>query len=137
MFLPIEPVSHALKNQQPSFAEQPEPESPDDLFMEQLFSAMCQNILALPGEIFVDEARRWVAALNCAASLKPRTQPEWLRAAEVTMAQFYAVYSQVMRDWPGISAKQRLSHGEDVVIHTRSMRAARLRYDLLRNSRAA
>jgi hypothetical protein len=105
--------------------------------MERLFAAMCQNIAALPGETFVDRARRWTAALSCAASLKPGDQPEWLRAADVTMAQFFAVYSLVMRDRQGISATQRLKHGEDLAVHTKAMRDARLRYDRLRNSRAA
>jgi hypothetical protein len=127
----------ALENQRPSSAEYPDPEPRDDLFMELLFGAMCRNIAALPGEAFVDRARRWTAALSCAASLKPSDQQEWLRAADVTMAQFFAVYSLVMRDRHGISATQRLKHGEDFVLHTKAMRDAWLRYDRLRNFRAA
>jgi hypothetical protein len=116
---------------------QPDPGPQDDPFMERLLRAMCQNIPALPGETFVDEARRWVAVLKATASLKPRDQPEWLRAADVTMAQFFAVHSLLMQDFPGISAKQRLKRGQDFVLHTKAMRDARVRYDLLRTSRAA
>jgi hypothetical protein len=105
--------------------------------MELLFASMCQNIRALPGETFVDVAGRWIAALRCAASLQPRDQAEWLRAADVTMAESFAGYSLVMRDRQGISAKQRLKHENDLVVHTRAMRDARLRYDRLRTSRAA
>jgi hypothetical protein len=116
---------------------QPDPGTPGDAFMELLFAAMCRNIRALPGETFVDVAGRWIAALRYAASLQPRDQPEWLRAADVTMAESFAVYSLVMRDRRGISAKQRLKHENDLVLHTRGMRDARLRYDRLRESRAA
>jgi hypothetical protein len=105
--------------------------------MERLLRAMCQNIPAMPGETFVDEARRWVAVLKATASLKPRDQPEWLRAADVTMAQFFAVHSLVMQEFPGTSSKQRLKREQDFVLHTKAMRDARQRYDLLRKSRAA
>ena len=105
--------------------------------MERLLRAMCQNIPALPGETFVDEARRWVALLKATASLKPRDQPEWLRAADVTMAQFFAVHSLVMQKLPGASAKQQLKRGQDFALHTRAMLEAKVRYDRLRKSRAA
>jgi hypothetical protein len=126
-----------MKTPRPSSAEHPDSGPRDDPFMELLFSAMCQNIAALPGENFVDRARRWTAALSCAASLNPVDQPEWLRAADVTMAQFLAVYSLAMRDRQGISAKQRRKHGEDFVRHTKAMRDARLRYHRLRKFRTA
>ena len=121
----------------PSFVGQPDPGTPDNVFMELLFAAMCRNIRALPGETFVDVAGRWIAALRYAASLQPRDQPEWLRAADVTMAESFVVYSLVMRDRRGISAKQRQKHENDLALHTRAMRDARSRYDRLRESRTA
>jgi hypothetical protein len=130
-------LSAALENQLPPPTEHPDFGPPDDLFMERLFGAMCQNVPGLPGETFVDETRRWVAVLTAMASLKPRDQPEWLRAAEVAMAQSFAAYSLVMQDFPGISAKQRLKCGRDFDLHTKAMRNARQRYDLLRQSPAA
>ena len=109
----------------------------DDPFMERLFAAMCRNVPALPGDTFVDEARRWIAALNCAASLKPRDQAEWLQAADVATQQFFAVYSLVMQQLETTTSKQRLKHAQNFVLHQQAMRDARHRYDLLRKSRAA
>jgi hypothetical protein len=130
-------LSAVLENQLPPPPEHPDFGPPDDLFMERLFGAMCQNVPGLPGENFVDEARHWVAVLTAMASLKPRDQPEWLRAAEVAMAQFFAAYSLVMQNFPGTTAKQRLKCGQDFVVHTKAVRDARQRYELLRQSGAA
>jgi hypothetical protein len=105
--------------------------------MEQLFGAMCRNICPLPGESFVGLAGRWIEALHCAAALKPRDQQEWRRAAEVTMQQFYAAYSLVMRRNKGITGQQRMQHGQNFLRHAKAMHDARLRYDLLRTSGTA
>jgi glutathione S-transferase len=86
---------------------------------------------------FVDRAGRRTAAVSCAASLKPLDQPEWLRAADVTMARFFAVYSLARRNREGISVKQRRKHNKDIVHHTRALRDARLRYDRMWNFRVA
>ena len=128
-------LSITLDNHLPRPADGPEPQ--DDPFMERLLRAMCQNIPALPGETFVDEARRWVALLQATASLKPRDHPEWLRAADVTMAQFFTVHSLVMQKRPGTSARQQMKRGQDFALHTRAMLEAKVRYDRLRKSRAA
>ena len=89
----------------------------------------------LPGETFVDQARRWTDALGFAASMKPRDQQEWLQAADVTMKQFSAIHSLVLRRRRGISRQQRARHDQDFLTHAKAMQDARLRYDLLRKSR--
>ncbi|MDR3531510.1 MAG: hypothetical protein P4L90_13285 [Rhodopila sp.] len=121
----------------PPPAEHPDPGPRDDPFLELLFAAMCRNLFVLPGETFVDQARRWTDALNFTADLKPRDQQEWLRAADVTMKQFSAIYSLVMRKRRGISQKQRMKHGQDFLAHAKAMQDARLRYELLRNTPTA
>jgi len=126
-----------LHDELPPSADWP-PQTPrDDPFLETLFGAMCRNLLPLPGENFVDQAGRWMDALRFTASLKPRDSPEWLRAADVTMKQFSALYSLVMRKQKGITAKQRLRHDQDFLSHAKAMQDARLRYDPLRKSRAS
>jgi hypothetical protein len=98
---------------------------------------MCQSLLALPGENFVDQAGRWIDALRATALLKPRDRREWLQAADVTMKQFSAVYSLVMRKQRGLTAKQRLRYNQDFLLYAKAMQDARLRYDLLRKSRTS
>lgn len=107
---------------------------PDDPFLEALFSAICRNLFVLPGETFVDQARRWTDALNFTAALRPRTQQEWLQAADVTIEQFSAIHSLVMRKRRSIPPKQRAKHEQDFLEHAKAMQDARLRYDLLRQS---
>ncbi len=100
--------------------------------MERLFGAMCRNLSILPGETFVEQAERWTVALRFAASLKPRDQQEWLRAADVTVKQFFAMYSLALRRRQDITAKQRHKYGQEFLLHAKALRDARLRYDLLR-----
>lgn len=107
----------------------------DDPFLEALFSAICKNLFVLPGETFVDQARRWADALHFTAALRPRDQQEWLQAADVTIEQFSAIHSLVMRKRRDISPKQRAKHEQDFLEHAKAMQDARLRYDLLRQSR--
>jgi head-tail adaptor len=107
----------------------------DDPFLEALFSAICRNLFVLPGETFVDQARRWTDALHFTAALRPRNQQEWLQAADVTVEQFSAIYNLVMRKRRDISAKQRARYEQDFLTHAKAMQDARLRYDLLRQSR--
>ncbi len=104
--------------------------------MERLFGALCGTLFRLPGETFVDEAARWMDALTFMAALQPRDEREWLVAADVTMKQFSAAHSLLMRKRKGISARQRLQHGQDFLDRAKAMHDARLRYDLLRTSRA-
>ncbi len=108
---------------------------PDDPFLEALFSAICKNLFVLPGETFVDEARRWTEALNFTAALRPRSQQEWLQAADVTIEQFSAIHSLVLRKRRDISTRQRAKHEQAFLEHAKAMQDARLRYDLLRQSR--
>jgi head-tail adaptor len=107
----------------------------DDPFLEVLFSAICRTLFVLPGETFVDQARRWTDALRFTAALNPRNEQEWLRAADVTIEQFSAIHSLVMRKRRDISPKQRAKHERDFLEHAKAMQDARLRYDLLRQSR--
>jgi hypothetical protein len=100
-----------------------------------LFGAMCRDLFVLPGESFVDRASRWTDALGFAASLKPRDQQEWLQAADVTMQQFSAIYSLVMRKRRGIARQQRSRYDQDFLVHAKAMQDARLRYNLLWKSR--
>lgn len=110
---------------------------PDDPFLEALLSAICRNLFVLPGETFVDQARRWADALHFTATLQPRNEQEWLQAADVTIQQFSAIHSLVMRKRRDISAKQRARHEQDFLAHAKAMQDARLRYDLLRQARTA
>jgi hypothetical protein len=126
--------SSRLRDQQNAPRRQQIP--PDDPFLEALFSAICRNLFVLPGETFVDQARRWTDALHFTVALHPRTQQEWLQAADVTIEQFSAIYSLVMRKRRGIPPKQRAKHEQDFLEHAKAMQDARLRYDLLRQSRA-
>jgi hypothetical protein len=96
---------------------------------------MCRDLFVLPGETFVDRARRWTDALGFAASLKPRGQQEWLQAADVTMKQFSAIHSLVMRRRRGITRQRRAQHDRDFLAHAKAMQDARVRYNLLRQSR--
>jgi head-tail adaptor len=107
----------------------------DNPFLEALFSAICKTLFVLPGETFVDQVRRWTDALQFTAALRPRDQQEWLQAADVTIEQFSAIHSLVMRKRRDISAKQRARHEQDFLEHAKAMQDARLRYDLLRQSR--
>lgn len=109
----------------------------DDPFLETLLGAMCRALLPLPGENFVDQAARWTDALRFTAALKPRNQREWLRAADVTMKQFSALYSLVMRKQKGITATQRQRYDRHFLAEAKAMQDARLRYDLLRKSTAS
>jgi head-tail adaptor len=109
---------------------------PDDPFLEALFNAMCKNLFVLPGETFVDQARRWTDALQFTAALHPRDRQEWMQAADVTIEQFSAIHSLVMRKRRDISPKQRAKHEQDFLAHAKAMQDARLRYDLLRQTRA-
>ena len=129
--------SATLHDDLPPSADWPPRGLEDDPFLETLFGAMCRDLLALPGESFVDQAARWTDALRFTASLKPRDQQEWLRAADVTIKQFSAVYSLVMRKQKGITAKQRLRYDKDFLLHAKAMQNARLRYDLMRKSDAS
>ena len=108
----------------------------DDPFLESLFSTLGRSLFALPGETFVDQVRRWMNAWSYTVSLKPRNRPEWLQAIEVTTYQFAAVYSLVLRKRKGISQKQRMRYGQDFLTAIKAMTDARMRYDLLRTSRA-
>ncbi len=117
-------------------ADWPDPGPQDNLFLETLFAAMCRNLFVLPGETLVDQAHRWIDALRFAASLKPRDEPEWLQAVDVTTKQFSAIHSLVMCRRKGVSQKQRLRHDQDFLINVTAMQDARLRYDLMRKSRA-
>ena len=108
----------------------------DDPFLEALFSAMCRNLCAVPGETFVDQVRRWLDAWHFTVSLKPRDQQEWLQAADVTMNQFFAIHSLVMRKKKGTTERQRTRHDQDFLAYAKAMQDARLRYDLLRRSGA-
>lgn len=105
--------------------------------MERLFGAMCQRLFILPGETFVDQIGRWTDALRFTGLLKPRDQQEWLRAADVTMKQFSAVHSLLMRKRKGITTRQRQKHSQDFLDRAKAMQDARLHYDLLRKSRAS
>jgi hypothetical protein len=111
------------------------PIPPDNPFLESLFGSMCRHLFVLPGETFVDQARRWTDALGFTASLQPRDQEEWLQAADVTMKQFSAIHSLVMRKRRGISRAQRCQYDQDFLANAKAMQDARLRYDLLRKSR--
>jgi hypothetical protein len=103
----------------------------DDAFLEALVSALCRDLFVLPGETFVDQVRRWTDALAFAAALKPRDRQEWLQAADVTMKQFAAIQSLVLRKRRGITRRQRAAHEHDFLRRAREMQDARLRYDLL------
>jgi head-tail adaptor len=120
---------------QPS-ADQPKHDPQDDPFLESLFGAMCRSLFVLPGETFVNQTRRWTDALRFAASLKPRDEAEWLQAADVTMKQFFAIHSLIMRKRRGITQKQRARHDQDFLSNAKAMQDARLRYDLLWKSRS-
>jgi head-tail adaptor len=122
-----------LRGQRHAGRRQPIPS--DDPFLEALFGAMCRNLFVLPGESFVDQARRWTDALRFTAALRPRDQQEWLQAADVTIEQFSAIHCLVMRRRRDITAKQRSQHDRDFLAHAKAMHDARLRYDLLRKSR--
>ena len=104
----------------------------DDPFLEALFSGICGHLFVLPGETFVDQARRWTDALRFTAALRPRNEQEWLQAADVTVEQFSAIYSLVMRKRRDISAKQRARYEQEFLDHAKAMQDARLRYDLMR-----
>jgi hypothetical protein len=121
-----------LQHNQPA-ARPPIPQ--DDPFLESLFAAMCQCLFVLPGETFVDRVRRWSDAWGFAASLQPRSQQEWLHAADVTMKQFAAVHSLILRKRRGITRTQRARHDQDFIVKAKAMQDARLRYDLLWKSR--
>jgi hypothetical protein len=126
-------LSDILRDQRPVPRRQRIPH--DDPFLEALFSAICKNLFVLPGETFVDQARRWTDALHFTAALNPRDQQEWTQAAEVTIEQFSAIHSLVMRKRRDISPRQRAKHEQDFLAHAKAMQDARLRYDLLRQSR--
>jgi predicted component of type VI protein secretion system len=93
---------------------------------------MCRDLFVLPGETFVDRARRWTDALGFVVALHPRNQQEWLQAADVTMKQFSAIYSLVMRRQRGLSRLQRAGYDLDFLAHAKAMQEARERYELLR-----
>lgn len=97
---------------------------------------MCRNLSALPGESFVGQLGRWDEALRFAASLEPRDQQEWLRAADVTVKHFFAAYILVLRDGQGITAKQRQKHDQDFVFQMKALKDARLRYNMMRKTRS-
>ena len=92
---------------------------------------MCESLFVLPGETFVDQARRWIDALYFTALLKPRDQREWLCAADVTLKQYAAVYSLVMQKRKGITAAQRQKHSRDYIDRAKAMQDARRHYDLI------
>ena len=122
---------------QPDQPKQPDSQFPNNQFMESLFGSMCRNLPVLPNEGFIDQVRRWTDALHFTAALKPRSEQEWLHAADVTMKQFSAIHSLVMRKRRGITQKQRARYDQDFLIHAKAMQDARLLYDILRQSRAA
>jgi hypothetical protein len=126
-------LSTTLQEKRPTSRPQPGPH--DDPFLESLFATMCQNLFVLPGETFVDQARRWTDALQFTAALKPRNPREWLHASDVTMKQFSAIHSLVMRKRRGLSQKQRSRHDQDFLENAKAMQDARLHYDLMRKSR--
>jgi len=123
-----------LRDQQPADRHYPVP--PDDPFLESLFATMCRGLFVLPGETFIDQARRWADALRFTVALKPRDEQEWVRAADVTMKQFGAIHSLVMRKRRGITAAQRSLHDQNFLARAKEMQDARLRYDLLWKSRS-
>ncbi len=123
-----------MRNKKP--ASRPSQDPQDDPFLESLFSAMCRNLSAVSDETFVDQVRDWLDAWHFTVSLKPRDQQEWLQAADVAMNQCFAVHSLVMREKKGTTAPQRMRHNQDFLAYAKAMRDARLRYDLLRRSRA-
>jgi hypothetical protein len=106
----------------------------DNPFLEAVFAAICDKLYVLPGETFVDQARRWTGALAFAAALKPRSPQEWLQAADVTITQYSAIQCMVMRKRNDISAKQRTKLERDFIAHAKALQNARRRYDLLRDS---
>jgi hypothetical protein len=122
--------AHSLRDQRQGGSHRPIPR--DDPFLESLFGALCRDLFVLPGETFVDRARRWTDALGFAASLNPRNQQEWLQAADVTLKQFRAIYSLVMRRRRGLTRHQRARYDQDFLAHAKAMQDARERYDLLR-----
>jgi hypothetical protein len=124
-----------LPDRCPADRRQPIPR--DEPFLEEVFGAMCQNLFVLPGETFVDQARRWTDALGFTASLRPRDQQEWLGAADVTMKHFAAIYSLLMRKRSDIPRHRRAQHCQQFLIRAKAMHDARLRYELLRQTRTS
>jgi hypothetical protein len=108
----------------------------DEPFLEDLFAAMCRDLFMLPGENFVDQARRWTDALGFVASLGPRNQEEWLQAADVTVKHFAAIHSLLMRKRRDVPRHRRAQYCQDFLTCAKAMQDARLRYELLRQSRA-
>jgi hypothetical protein len=118
--------------------ECPDPAEPhDDPFLERLFETMCKYIYVLRGETFVDQARRWTEALRFMAAMKPRTEQEWLLAADVAMKHLFALHSLALGRAKGVGMKARMRHGKDFIAHARTMHAAQLHYDLMRSKPAA
>jgi hypothetical protein len=109
----------------------------DEPFLEALFGAMCRDLFVLPGETFVEQAQRWTEALGFTTSLGPRDQQEWLHAADVTMKHFAAIHSLLMRKRRDVPRHRRVQHSQDFLIHAKAMQDARLRYELLRQSRTS
>ena len=108
------------------------PSSPDEVFVELLFGGVCQHIPERRGETFVQRARRWTEALAFLVGLEPRTEQEWLQAADVTTKQFNALHSLELYRRKGTSPKQQLAHAKAFVLHAKAMEDSRSRYDLLR-----
>jgi hypothetical protein len=121
----------------PPSPRHPDPGPADSPFLEVLFATLCQSLVVMPGETFVDQVRRWDAALSYTAALHPRDKQEWLRAADVTIKQFSAIHSLAQRKRRGISQKQRSQYDHDFLVHAAAMQDARLRYDMAWKSRAA
>jgi hypothetical protein len=118
--------------------ECPEPAGPrDNPFLERLFAAMCRSVYVLPGETFVDQARRWMAALRAMAALDPRDEREWLLASDVAMKHLFAEHSLILSKAKGVRVKQRQRHGNEFIVKARNLHAAQLRYDLARGRSGA
>lgn len=108
------------------------PSPPDDHFVELLFGGVCQHIPERLGETFAQRARRWTEALTFMVALRPRSEQEWLQAADVTTKHFNALHSLALYQRKSGSAKQKLAHATAFVMHAKAMEDARLRYDQLR-----
>jgi hypothetical protein len=102
------------------------------MFIELLFGGVCQYIPERPGESFVQRARRWTDALASMVSLQPRTEQEWLQAADVTTKQHIALHSLELLRRTGGSPKRQRAHATAFVMQVKAMEDARLRYKRLR-----
>ena len=125
-----------MRDQRPSSNRNPPHEPADNPFLEALFGAICRTLVPLPGENVVDQMGRWTVALRFTAAMKPRNPQEWLHAADVTMKQFSAVYSLVMRKQGDISDDQRKHYDQEFLVRTDAMVKAQAAYNRMRASKA-